>query len=76
MKQLEMLKERCELYKQREKNIKQISEYMDDLELSTKLRKTTEDLSLILRELLITTSLMFRRDCYYFICILVDELYT
>ena len=32
------IKERCELYKQRE-NMKQISDYMDGLELHTKLRQ-------------------------------------
>ena len=36
---LEILKERCELYKQRENNMKQISDYMDGLERRTKLRQ-------------------------------------
>ena len=34
-----ILKERCELYKERENNMKQISDYMDGLELHTKLRQ-------------------------------------
>ena len=38
MKQLEILKERCELYKQRENNMKQISEYMVGLEQCTRIR--------------------------------------
>ena len=39
MKQLEILKERCELYKQRENNMKQISDYMNGLEQRTRIRQ-------------------------------------
>ena len=38
-RQLEILKERCELYKQRENNMKQISDYMDGFELRTKMKQ-------------------------------------
>ena len=39
MKQLDILKERCELYKQREQNMKQISDYMDKFEQRTRQKR-------------------------------------
>ena len=39
MKQLEIFKERYELYKQRENNMKQISDYMNGLEQRTRIRQ-------------------------------------
>ena len=39
MKQLEIVKERCELYRQRENNMKQIRDYMNGLEQRTRIRQ-------------------------------------
>ena len=44
MKQLEIFKERCELYKQRENNMKQISDYMNERRFIIYTNTTTDHL--------------------------------